>query len=146
MARYVALLRGINVGGKNLIRMTELAACFAEHGFGAVATYIQSGNVLFAAPERSASALARRLEEMLATSFNYRASVVLRNERQLRQVVEQAPEGFGSRPAQERYDVLLRVPRSAFVRLRGARMRQDSRMSSLPLRPSIACRRASTMG
>ena len=47
MAQYVALLRGINVGGNNLIKMADLKACFEAQGFGNVATYIQSGNVLF---------------------------------------------------------------------------------------------------
>jgi uncharacterized protein (DUF1697 family) len=45
---YVALLRGINVGGKNLIRMPALKAAFEDQGFQDVATYIQSGNVVFA--------------------------------------------------------------------------------------------------
>jgi uncharacterized protein (DUF1697 family) len=119
MAHYLALLRGINVGGKNLIRMTELAACFVENGFGAVATYIQSGNVLFEAREPSATLLTRRLEEMLATRFDYRASVVVLDRRQLRRVVEQAPDGFGSRPTHQRYDVLfLKPPLTARVAVR----------------------------
>ena len=45
MARYVALLRGINVGGKNLIKMADLKACLEGDGFEDVVTYIQSGNV-----------------------------------------------------------------------------------------------------
>ena len=49
MTSYVALLRGINVGGSNLIRMVALKACFEAKGFRDVATYIQSGNVLFTA-------------------------------------------------------------------------------------------------
>jgi uncharacterized protein (DUF1697 family) len=53
MARYVALLRGINVGGKNPIKMTDLKACFEAEGFEDVATYIQSGNVVFTS-DRSA--------------------------------------------------------------------------------------------
>ena len=59
MPRYVALLRGINVGGKNLIRMPALKAAFEAAGFEDVSTYIQSGNVLFSSPSRSA----RRLTE-----------------------------------------------------------------------------------
>ena len=47
MARYVALLRGINVGGKNPIPMPALKACFEDDGFEDVRTYIQSGNVVF---------------------------------------------------------------------------------------------------
>jgi uncharacterized protein (DUF1697 family) len=110
MVQYLALLRGINVGGKNLIRMTELAACFVEHGFRSVVTYIQSGNVLFEAREGPSADLARRIEEMLAETFRYRASVVLQDRGQLRRVVRQAPDGFGTRPGRERYDVLFLKP------------------------------------
>ena len=60
MPRYVALLRGINVGGNNLIKMTALKACFEEQGFADVVTYIQSGNVLFDARASGAAKLARR--------------------------------------------------------------------------------------
>ena len=54
MPGYVALLRGINVGGRNLIKMPALKACFEAGGFAEVATYIQSGNVLFTSPETRA--------------------------------------------------------------------------------------------
>lgn len=47
MKRFVALLRGINVGGNNIIKMADLKTCFEEMGFANVVTYIQSGNVLF---------------------------------------------------------------------------------------------------
>ena len=67
MGRYVALLRGINVGGKNLIKMTELKGCFEDHGFRNVATYIQSGNVLFESGERSSARLAQRAIESVST-------------------------------------------------------------------------------
>jgi uncharacterized protein (DUF1697 family) len=106
MNRYVALLRGINVGGNNLIKMTALKACFEEHGFEDVATFIQSGNVLFGSDD-SGPALVRRIEQMLATTFDYPASVVLRNRKQLRQIVEGAPAGFGAQPARYRYDVIF---------------------------------------
>jgi len=52
---YVALLRGINVGGKNRLSMEDLVAMFAEAGCGEVLTYIQSGNVVFRATEARAS-------------------------------------------------------------------------------------------
>lgn len=47
MQRYIALLRGINVGGKNKISMKELKAGFEELGFSNVVTYLNSGNVIF---------------------------------------------------------------------------------------------------
>src|SRR5688572_14340509 len=99
MTRYVALLRGINVGGKNIIKMTELKACFEAQGLRDVATYIQSGNVLFSAPARGADALCRRVETTLAKTFAYRASVLLRSREELAAIVQRAPRGFGSAPA-----------------------------------------------
>ena len=107
MSRYVALLRGINVGGKNLIKMTELRACFEAQGFRDVLTYIQSGNVLFTSRESGRTKLARRVEEVLAGTFNYRASVVLRGRKQMQDIVERAPKGFGAHPDKYRYDVIF---------------------------------------
>jgi uncharacterized protein (DUF1697 family) len=105
---YVALLRGINVGGKNLIRMPALKACFEENGFEDVATYIQSGNVLFASSsETRNAALTDRIEAMLAESFDYVPTVVVRSRKQMRAIVDGAPKGFGSRPDEYRYDVIF---------------------------------------
>src|SRR5919109_1571013 len=110
MGQYVALLRGINVGGKNLIRMADLKACFEENGFENVMTYIQSGNVLFESGERSAAKLTQRIEEILSTTFNYQASVVLRSRSQLRSIVERAPDGFGTQPSRFLSDVIFLKP------------------------------------
>lgn len=110
MSRYVALLRGINVGGKNLIKMADLRACFEVHGFRNVSTYIQSGNVLFESGERSSARLTQRVEEMLAATFDYEASVVIRSRNQMRRVVQEAPEGFGDELARYRYDALFLKP------------------------------------
>lgn len=110
MGRYVALLRGINVGGKNLIRMPALRACFEEQGFQDVTTYIQSGNVFFESPDRSPARLTERIEAMLSATFDYDASVVVRSHRQLRTTVEEAPDGFGARPDRYRSDVLFLKP------------------------------------
>jgi len=119
MTRYVALLRGINVGGKNLIKMPALEACFEENGFENVSTYIQSGNVLFESADSSSSKLTRRVEEMLAEAFDYVPTVVVRNRKQMRGIVERAPKGFGTEPKKYRYDVLfLREPLTASAALK----------------------------
>jgi len=110
MARYVALLRGINVGGKNPIKMADLRACFEAHGFGDVTTYIQSGNVVFTSARASGGTLTARIERMLAESFDYEASVVVRSDAQLRSIVEGAPDGFGADPATHRSDVIFLKP------------------------------------
>lgn len=114
MAVHVALLRGINVGGKNLIRMPALKECFESDGFEDVVTYIQSGNVLFRATG-SASTLATRIEDMLGKTFDhYKAWVVVRSHAQMRAIVEEAPERFGSDPETFLYDVVfLKAPLTA---------------------------------
>jgi uncharacterized protein (DUF1697 family) len=123
MTRYVALLRGINVGGKNLIGMSALKACFEAQGFHDVVTYIQSGNVIFTANHRS-SVLGPRIESALSKTFGYGASVVLRSKQQLRSVVVGAPAGFGTQPSLYRYDVIfLKEPLSSTAALRSVTAR-----------------------
>lgn len=114
MALYVALLRGINVGGNNLIKMADLKACFEENGYVGATTYIASGNVIFDATG-SAAELTQKLETMLAKTFKgYKASVVLRSHAQMRKVIENAPKGYGTQPKKYRYDVLfLKAPLTA---------------------------------
>jgi uncharacterized protein (DUF1697 family) len=124
---YVALLRGINVGGKNLIRMPALKAAFEDEGFEDVATYIQSGNVVFTAPATRAADLTRRIETMLAEAFDYVPTVVVRNHKQLRATVDGAPKGFGAAPATYRYDVIfLKEPLTAKAALK-----------SVPTKPGV---------
>ena len=104
---YVALLRGINVGGNNLIRMPALKTCFEAQGFRAVATYIQSGNVLFTAGRASQPALTRGIEKVLSTTFAYQSRVVVRSLDEMKATVENAPKGFGRQPTVYRYDVVF---------------------------------------
>jgi uncharacterized protein (DUF1697 family) len=104
---YVALLRGINVGGNNLIGMAPLKACFEAEGFREVTTYIQSGNVLFTAGRASQAALTRQIEKALSQTFAYESRVVVRSFEQMKATVENAPRGFGTRPDEFRYDVIF---------------------------------------
>jgi len=115
------------VGGKNLIKMPALKACFEANGFEEVATYIQSGNVVFASPETKVPRLTMRIETMLADAFAYDATVVVRSHRQMRAVVERAPKGFGDEPASYRYDVIfLKEPLTA-----------EAAISSVPTAPGV---------
>jgi uncharacterized protein (DUF1697 family) len=104
---YVALLRGINVGGSNLIRMPALKTCFLAQGFGDVDTYIQSGNVLFTARRSNQHVLTAEIETALSKTFAYRSRVVVRSFDEMRRVIDSAPKGFGGRPAAYRYDVIF---------------------------------------
>jgi uncharacterized protein (DUF1697 family) len=114
MMRYVALLRGINVGGKNLIPMAELTSCLAALRLADVRTYIQSGNVLFGAKAADRARLTRRIEAALSATFGYEASVVVRSREELGRIVADAPRGFGTRPGTYRDDVIfLKEPLTA---------------------------------
>ena len=114
MNQYVALLRGINVGGNNLIKMIALKACFDALGFDDVRTYIQSGNVLFGAAASDQAVLTKRIEEALSKTFTYESRVVVRSLKQMKGIVARAPKGFGSDPAAYRYDVIfLKEPLTA---------------------------------
>ncbi len=105
--QYVAFLRGINVGGNNIIKMADLKACFEQNGFSDVATYIQSGNVLFRAHETDKAKLTAQVEEMLSAQFNYKARLVLITHEQLKQVVEDAPAHFSANADLHRCDVIF---------------------------------------
>jgi uncharacterized protein (DUF1697 family) len=115
MAVYLALLRGINVGGNNIIRMTDLAACFQDDmGFAGISTFIQSGNVVFRARKQGLAALTASVEKALSARFGYKAAVVVLSHDILSAVVTGAPRGFGRQPAKYRYDVIfVRKPLTA---------------------------------
>lgn len=104
---YLALLRGINVGGNNPVPMAALRECFTELGAHDVATYIQSGNVLFDGGKRDAAWWTPRIEAALTERFGYDATVVVRGHAEVQGVVHDAPVGFGSEPDRFRYDVLF---------------------------------------
>jgi uncharacterized protein (DUF1697 family) len=91
---YVALLRGINVGGKNKVGMKELKAAFEEAGMSSVRTYINSGNVIFSSGIRSRARLGGFLEEAIAQRFGLEIDVVLRDLKAMRAVVKAIPTAW----------------------------------------------------
>jgi uncharacterized protein (DUF1697 family) len=104
---YLALLRGINVGGNNIIKMADLKACFETMGFTDVATYIQSGNVIFSSREVDQIMLEAQIEKALSETFNYSSRVVVISYQQLKVIVENTPEEFGQHPDTHKYDVVF---------------------------------------
>jgi len=76
---FVALLRGVNVGGANRLAMARLQAAFAEAGGGKVETLLQSGNVVFDAPPDAGEAIAARARASLARVLGVDAPIVLRD-------------------------------------------------------------------
>ena len=88
---YVALLRGINVGGKNKIAMAELKSLFASLGFEDVVTYIQSGNVVFRSASDDADALSVKIEREIAALSGIKPAVLLRTPKELATIAERNP-------------------------------------------------------
>lgn len=108
--QYVALLRGINVGGNNKVVMADLRQAFENAGYDAVRTYINSGNVLFESGA-DRSELQDGLEAMLERHFGIQLVVVVRSRQQLGNIVAKAPKDFGRQPDLYHSDVVfLRSP------------------------------------
>lgn len=91
LVTYLALLRGINLGGKNKLPMKDLRDMFVEAGSDDVQTYIQSGNVIFRADPSVAAGLPVVIAAQIAERFGYRTPVLLRTAEQLRDVVVNNP-------------------------------------------------------
>jgi uncharacterized protein (DUF1697 family) len=90
-SKHVALLRGINVGGKNMLPMKELAAMFASAGCERVVTYIQSGNVVFSATDRVVVGLGEGIAQGIEAKFGIRVPVVMRSASEITGVVRGNP-------------------------------------------------------
>lgn len=86
---YVALLRGINVGGKRKVAMSPLASCLSANGFDDVTTYIQSGNLIFS--HSNESNLCSKLEEIIFGFAGFEVPVVLRTATEIIEVVNKNP-------------------------------------------------------
>ena len=92
MARYVALLRGINIGPRNRIAMPALRDALEAAGFEGVATYVQSGNVVVTSRAKT-DAVRRKIEQVIAESFGLEIPVVVRTKAELAAVVKRNPLG-----------------------------------------------------
>jgi uncharacterized protein (DUF1697 family) len=85
-------LRGINVGGKSLIKMAALKECVETIGHGDVRTYIASGNVLFESKERSGAKLDAQLERAIEKAFSLPVRVVVRSGTEIQRIVDRIPK------------------------------------------------------
>jgi uncharacterized protein (DUF1697 family) len=91
MLKYLAFLRGINVGGHKPIKMDALAGAFGSLGFQNVKTILASGNVLFDAPKSDSVALAQKIEAKLETVFGHSVGVTLRTIPEIQKLVKSDP-------------------------------------------------------
>lgn len=106
--KYVALLRGINVGGNNKIEMKKLKLLFEELGFNSVETYINSGNVIFKCDNDS---LLPKIESAINSRFNLSVKTLVLSKNKIKAVVDSIPKGWIGRE-DWRQNVLFLWPES----------------------------------
>lgn len=93
MKKYIALLRGVNVSGKNLIKMEELRKILAQNDFFNVTTYIQSGNIVFEHPKVATSNLSDKLKDLIKQYFNYDVVVIIKTFEEMEELLNYNPFG-----------------------------------------------------
>jgi uncharacterized protein (DUF1697 family) len=104
---HVALLRGINVGGKNIIPMAALSRCFVDMKYSSVKTFIASGNVIFEAPKQDLRKLEEKIEKVLQLEFNYDARVVVKSKAEYDAIVKSARTTWKKPTSAYRYYVVF---------------------------------------
>jgi len=103
---FVALLRGVNVGGNNMISMSSLKKSFEAIGFTQVSTYINSGNIIFNAKESDARKLEQKIERMLVKDYELSSKVVLRSLLEMEKLVQSLPRDWDG-DSSWRYNVIF---------------------------------------
>ncbi len=101
--KYVALLRGINVGGNHKVEMKKLRVLFESLGFLNVSTYINSGNVIFESEDKT-EVVFRKVEGGLKKEFGFEIPVLVKKQSEMQKIVEAIPEGWQN-DALQRTDV-----------------------------------------
>ena len=91
---FVALLRGVNVGGNNMISMSALKKSFEEMGFPHVSTYINSGNIIFTTKENDPRKLEKKIEQLLSKDYQLDSRVVVRSLSEMEKLVESLPQNW----------------------------------------------------
>jgi uncharacterized protein (DUF1697 family) len=108
MCKYVAFLRGINVGGHKPVKMEEVKESFGALGFKNVKTVLASGNVCFEAPPAGADVLAKRIEEKLQQTFGHEIGVLIRKIEELQRLADTNPfKGVRVTPQTRLYITLI---------------------------------------
>jgi uncharacterized protein (DUF1697 family) len=91
MTKFVAFLRGINVGGNKLIKMEDLKKCFAAVGFKNVKTILASGNVLFESTNADEDALAKKIADKLKAELGFDVGIQIRSIDEIQKLADRAP-------------------------------------------------------
>lgn len=110
---FIALLRGINVGGKNKVSMIDLKNCFKNAGFLNIKTYINSGNVIFDSEEQSITDLSNYCNDILEKKFGFSIGLALINVNTLKEALEHAPDWWGDDPNSKHNAIFVIQPATA---------------------------------
>lgn len=109
MATYIALLRGVNVGGKNRVVMATLKERFEQHGFTNVVTYLNSGNVIFDSEETDVQQLTMDCEALIESEFGFKITVTIVSGTDLLAVLERIPEWWNT-DKESKHNVIFVIP------------------------------------
>ena len=109
MTRYITLLRGVNVGGNNIIKMADLKAAFEKQGFGNVVTYINSGNILFDSETPDIAVLKNTCERIIADGFGLDIPVCVIAVDELSEALAHAPDWWSKTP-DAKHDAFFVIP------------------------------------
>lgn len=107
--KYIALLRGINVGGNNKIPMCDLKTCFENAGFSNAITYINSGNVIFDSEYTNITELNKLCENIIEKKFGFFIRVTVIDVNSLKEALEHVPTWWGNDP-DSRHNALFVIP------------------------------------
>lgn len=121
--KYVALLRGVNVGGNSIIKMAELKAAFEASGFKNVSTYINSGNVIFESEEKSSEKIKEKIEEIFKKEF-FPIDTLTLSHTELKKVAENAPSMW-SKDDVRKYVAFLFPPLTPKVVQQSIKLKED---------------------
>lgn len=108
--KYVALLRGINVGGNGMIKMADLKAAFEKSGYMNVVTYINSGNVIFESEETNTGTITARLEKDLSQTFRLDLRLVIIPRERFEDVVAHVPDAWNKGADLRCYVAFIKEP------------------------------------
>lgn len=114
MKRYIALLRGINISGKNKVPMAELKKGFETLAFVEVKTYLNSGNVIFSSDEDNIRKLTDKIEEMIKNQFGLDIPVFVLSREALEDILQNAPDWWGSENKEIYDNLIFIIPPAAF--------------------------------
>ncbi len=109
MNSFVGFLRGVNVGGKSLLKMSQLCESLTAAGMIDVRSYIQSGNILFSSPQSDTQKLARQVKAIIEKQHKLTVEVVVISNTDWRQIVKTAPNWWGRDPAWK-HNLLILIP------------------------------------